>query len=117
MPLITNKNGKIMPNKPAPAPVAPSPPLQSNWVQHTKDFSQKNNVTFGAALSNTNNRCQYYDTMIDRTKYNRGPNMVQADHPAMHSFIPNLTPQDKKIKDEILVQTKRHMAGKKVNLK
>jgi hypothetical protein len=35
----------------------------------------------------------------------------------MHPFIPGLSASDKKIKDEILVQTKRHMCGKPVNFK
>jgi hypothetical protein len=30
----------------------------------------------------------------------------------MHPFIPNLTAADKKVKDEIYVQTKRAMCGK-----
>ena len=88
------------------------PIKQTNWIDHTKTFADKNNISFGDSLSNVNNRCQYYDTMIDRNKYDRGPNLLQPDHPAMHPFIPNLSPQDKKIKDEILVQTKRSMCGK-----
>jgi hypothetical protein len=41
--------------------------------------------------------------MIDRDKFNKGPNLLQPDYPAMHPFIPNLSPQEKKIKDEILI--------------
>ena len=112
MPIITNKNGKIVNPKAAPVATVVQPQAKTNWVEHTKQFSEKNNMSFGNSLSNVNNRCQYYDTMIDRNKFNRGPNLLQPDHPAMHGFIPNLTPQDKKIKDEILVQTKRSMCGK-----
>jgi hypothetical protein len=90
---------------------------KNNWIGHTKEFAQKNKVSYGEALSNTKNRCQYYDTMIDRSKYNRGPNLLQPDHPAMHPHIPNLSPQDKKIKDEIYIQTKRSMCGKKPSFK
>jgi hypothetical protein len=90
---------------------------KNNWIDHTKEFAQENKVTYGKALSNTKNRCQYYDTMIDRSKYQRGPNLLQPDHPAMHPYIPNLSPQDKKIKDEIFIQTKRSMCGKKPSFK
>ena len=89
----------------------------NKWIDHSKQFAKKNNISYGESLSNTNNRCQYYDTMIDRNKFNRGPNLLQPDHPAMHPFIPGLSASDKKIKDEILVQTKRHMCGKSVNFK
>jgi hypothetical protein len=89
----------------------------NKWIDHSKQFAKKNNISYGESLSNTNNRCQYYDTMIDRNKFNRGPNLLQPDHPAMHPFIPGLSSSDKKIKDEILVQTKRHMCGKPVNFK
>jgi hypothetical protein len=122
MATITNKNGKIasMNGKIiAPKPQSASTPKQviepikqTNWIDHTKTFADKNNISFGDSLSNVNNRCQYYDTMIDRNKYDRGPNLLQTDHPAMHPFIPNLSPQDRKIKDEIFVQTKRSMCGK-----
>lgn len=112
MPLITNKNGKILHKTSAPiTPVKTSLP-QTNWVEHTKTFASSNNMSFGESLSNVNNRCQYYDTMIDRNQYYRGPNLLQPDHPAMHPFIPNLTPSDKKVKDEIYIQTKRAMCGK-----
>ena len=90
---------------------------QTNWIGHTKEFAQKNKMSYGEALSNTKNRCQYYDTMIDRSKFQRGPNLLQPDHPAMHPYIPNLSPQDKKIKDEIYIQTKRSMCGKKPSFK
>jgi len=118
MPIIVNKSGKIVHKKVTEI----STPLQSQipqtiWIEHTKKFAQINNTSFGESLSNVNNRCQYYDTMIDRNKYNRGPNLLQPDHPAMHPFIPNLTAADKKIKDEILIQTKRSMCGKKTNFK
>ena len=123
MTIITNKNGKItsMNGKSLVPKTQSSLPLntnqspsfhQTNWIEHTKTFANKNNMSFGESLSNVDNRCQYYDTMIDRNKYNRGPNLLQPDHPAMHPFIPNLSPQDKKIKDEIYVQTKRSMSGK-----
>jgi hypothetical protein len=123
MTIVTNKNGKItsMNGKPIGHKIQPSPLMmnqpssslqQTNWVEHTKSFAKQNNMSFGESLSNVDNRCQYYDTMIDRNKYNRGPNLLQPDHPAMHPFIPNLSPQDKKIKDEIYVQTKRSMCGK-----
>ena len=117
MPTIVNKSGKIV-HKKAPE-ISRQPPQipQTNWVEHTKKFATTNNKSFGESLSNVNNRCQYYDTMIDRNKYNRGPNLLQPDHPAMHAFIPNLTATDKKIKDEILIQTKRSMCGKKTNFK
>lgn len=112
MPIITNKNGKIQ-HKANAYPVTPVKTIpQTNWIEHTKTFASTNNMSFGDSLSNVNNRCQYYDTMIDRDKFNRGPNLLQPDHPAMHPFIPNLTPTDKKIKDEIYVQTKRAMCGK-----
>jgi hypothetical protein len=112
MPIITNKNGKIQ-NKANAYPVTPVKKIpQTIWIEHTKTFASTNNMSFGDSLSNVNNRCQYYDTMIDRDKFNRGPNLLQPDHPAMHPFIPNLTPSDKKIKDEIYVQTKRAMCGK-----
>jgi hypothetical protein len=112
MPIITNKNGKIQhkANAYPPTPVKTIP--QTNWVEHTKTFASTNHMSFGDSLSNVNNRCQYYDTMIDRDKFNRGPNLLQPDHPAMHPFIPNLTAGDKKVKDEIYVQTKRAMCGK-----
>lgn len=90
---------------------------KNNWIGHTKEFAQKNKMSYGEALSNTKNRCQYYDTMIDRSKYYRGPNLLQPDHPAMHPYIPNLSPQNKKIKDEIYIQTKRSMCGKKPSFK
>jgi len=112
------ENGKIT-KKPSTKPTTNTPKQtepKGNWIQHTKEFAEKNNMTYGEALSNTNNRCQYYDKMIDRTKTYRGPNLLQADHQGMQGFIPNLTPEDKKIKDEILIQTKRHMAGKPFNL-
>ena len=112
MPIITNKNGKIQ-HKANAYPATPVKTIpQTNWVEHTKTFACTNNMSFGESLSNVNNRCQYYDTMIDRDKFNRGPNLLQPDHPAMHPFIPNLTPADKKVKDEIYVQTKRAMCGK-----
>ena len=118
MPVITNKNGKILRNTATPSVApAPAPQPKTNWIDHTKSFASANNMSFGESLSNVNNRCQYYDTMIDRNKYYRGPNLLQPDHPAMHPFIPNLTPQDKKIKDEILVQTKRSMCGKEPTFK
>ena len=110
---ITNNNGKIIAPKTAPTPKQAKKPIkQTNWIDHTKTFADKNNISFGDSLSNVNNRCQYYDTMIDRNKYDRGPNLLQPDHPAMKPFIPNLSPQDKKIQDEIFVQTKRRMCGK-----
>jgi len=122
MVIITNKNGKITSmNGKIIAPKTQSvitpkqvtePTKQTNWIDHTKTFADKNNMSFRDTLSNVNNRCQYYDTMIDRNKYDRGPNSLQPDHAAMHPFIPNLSPQDKKIKDEIFVQTKRAMCGK-----
>jgi len=115
---VTIEKGKIT-KKPSTNPTTNSPKQpepKGNWIQHTKEFAEKNNMSYGVALSNTNNRCQYYDKMIDRTKTYRGPNLLQADHPGMHPFIPNMTPQEKKIKDEILIQTKRHMAGKPFNL-
>jgi hypothetical protein len=43
--------------------------------------------------------------------------LLQPDHPAMHPFIPNLSASDKKIKDEIYVQTKRAMCGKSCTFK
>ena len=112
---ITSINGKFIAPKTQSAPTSKQviePIKQTNWIDHTKTFADKNNISFGDSLSNVNNRCQYYDTMIDRNKYDRGPNLLQPDHPAMHPFIPNLSPQDKKIKDEIFVQTKRSMCGK-----
>jgi len=122
MATITNKNGKITSmngkniapkTQSAPTPTQAIKPItQTNWIDHTKTFADKNNISFRNSLSNVNNRCQYYDTMIDRNKYDRGPNLLQPDHPAMHPFIPNLSPQNKKIKDEIFVQTKRSMCGK-----
>ena len=97
MPTIVNKSGKIV-HKNAPEISRPPPQIpQTNWIEHTKKFASTNNKSFGESLSNVNNRCQYYDTMIDRNKYNRGPNLLQPDHPAMHPFIPNLTAADKKI--------------------
>jgi hypothetical protein len=122
MATITNKNGKITSmNGKIIAPKIQSaqtpkqviePIKQTNWIDHTKTFADNNNITFRDSLSNVNNRCKYYDTMIDRNKYDRGPNLLQPDHPAMHPFIPNLSASDKKIKDEIYVQTKRAMCGK-----
>jgi hypothetical protein len=114
MSIIVNKSGKIvhMKNVPNGSLKETTSLPQTNWVEHTKKFAYTNNMSFGDSLSNVNNRCQYYDTMIDRNKYNRGPNLLQPDHPAMHPFIPNLTEADKKIKNEILVQTKRSMCGK-----
>jgi hypothetical protein len=117
MSIIVNKTGKIVHRKNLPNVSSIEPLPQTNWVEHTKQFSSINNMSFGESLSNVNNRCQYYDTMIDRNKYNRGPNLLQPDHPAMHPFIPNLTDADKKIKNEILVQTKRSMCGKKPTFK
>ncbi len=121
MTITTNKNGKLTSvngkklnstlTMPTPIPSQKAMP-QTNWVDHTKAFADKHNMSFGQSLSDVNNRCQYYDTMIDRNKFNRGPNLLQPDHPAMHSFIPNLSPEAKKIKDEIYVQTKRSMCGK-----
>jgi hypothetical protein len=111
MPVTTDKHGKIKRGS-TPTPTPPSTPVKTNWVDHTKTFATNNQISFGEALSNVDNRCQYYDTMIDRNKYNRGPHLLQPDHPAMHSFIPNLSASDKKIKDEIYVQTKRAMCGK-----
>ena len=116
MSLIKNKNGKIIRNNTV-IQINTSAPPKTNWVEHTKKFSKNNNLSYGESLSNVKNRCQYYDTMIDRNKFNRGPHMLQPDHPAMHPFIPNLSKADKKIKDEILIQTKRHMCSKNINLK
>lgn len=101
-----NKNKKVKNT------VSKTETTQTNWVDHTKTFASKNNMSFGESLSNVNNRAQFYDTMIDRDKFNRGPNLLQPDHPAMHPFIPNLSPQEKKMKDEIYIQTKRNMCGK-----
>ena len=116
MTLIVNKRGKIA--HPVQTPVAATQVTpKTNWIDHTKQFASDNNMSFGNSLSDFNNRCQYYDTMIDRNKYNRGPNLLQPDHPAMHSFIPNLSASDKKIKDEIYVQTKRAMCGKEHTFK
>jgi hypothetical protein len=89
----------------------------SNWCNHTKDFASANNTSFKNSLSNNTNRMDYYDTQIDRSKTSRGPFLLQSDHPAMHPFIPGLTPQQKSVKDEILIQTKRSMAGKEVQFK
>ena len=105
------------------------PKPENKWVDKTSQFAANNNMSFGEALSNANNRCQYYDAMIDRNKHFRGPNLLQPDHPAMQSqqvpfyfggsqvpstlgFIPGSTAQDKKLRDEILIQTKRSMCGK-----
>ena len=121
MSTITNKNGKLtrVNGKKLTSRVTTPSEIQyqqtmpqTNWIDHTKAFSEKNNMSFGQSLSDVNNRCQYYDTMIDRNKFNRGPNLLQPDHPAMHPFIPNLSAESKKIKDEIYVQTKRAMCGK-----
>ncbi len=112
---LTSVNGKKLNSKSSQIPcqqMIPQTMPQTNWIEHTKSFADKNNMSFGKSLSDVNNRCQYYDTMIDRNKFNRGPNLLQPDHPAMQPFIPNLSPQDKKIKDEIYVQTKRSMCGK-----
>jgi hypothetical protein len=119
MSTITVRNGKIVKKTVSPNASAKEmkKPQQTNWIEHTKQFSVNNNTSYSDSLSNTNNRCQYYDTMIERNKYNRGPNLLQPDHPGMHPFIPNLSPQEKKIKDEILVQTKRAMCGKKHSFK
>lgn len=125
MTTITNKNGKIIsmngknmiPTTKSSLSQQTSSVHQTNWIEHTKEFANKNNTSFGESLSNLHNRCQYYDTMIDRNKYNRGPNLLQPDHPAMHPFIPNLSSQEKKIKDEIYVQTKRSMCGKPATFK
>ena len=119
MPLITNKNGKISTSTTTtPLPTTQiKKTQQTNWIYHTKQFAANHNFSFGDSLSNTNNRCQYYDSMIDRNKYNRGPNLLQPDHPAMHPFLPNLTTQEKKVKEEIYVQTKRAMCGKKHSFK
>jgi hypothetical protein len=108
---IVNKRGQIVHPAQPPVTTAQVTP-KTNWIDHTKKFACENNMSFGNSLSDVNNRCQYYDTMIDRNKYNRGPNLLQPDHPAMHPFIPNLTEPDKKMKDEIYVQTKRAMCGK-----
>ena len=113
----TNKNGNIIRNNTTVPVVNTSTTSNTNWIDHTKKFSKDNNLSYGNSLSNVNNRCQYYDTMIDRNKFDRGPNMLQPDHPAMNPFIPNLSKEDKKIKDENLIQTKRHMSGKNTNLK
>ena len=117
MSTITVRNGRIVKKNVSHNATANKTSQQTNWIEHTKQFSVNNNISYGESLSNTNNRCQYYDTMIDRNKYNRGPNLLQPDHPAMHPFIPNLSSQEKKIKDEILVQTKRAMCGKKHSFK
>jgi hypothetical protein len=118
MSTITNKNGKIVLNKNSSHnATAIQTSRQTNWIKHTKQFSSNNNISYSKALSDTNNRCQYYDTMIDRKKFDRGPHLLQPDHPAMHPFIPNLSPQNKKIKDEIFVQTKRVMCGKTPSFK
>jgi hypothetical protein len=108
---IVNKRGQIVHPVQTPVTTAKVTPM-TNWIDHTKNFASDNNMSFGNSLSDVNNRCQYYDTMIDRNKYNRGPNLLQPDHPAMHPFIPNLSASDKKVKDEIYVQTKRAMCGK-----
>ena len=108
---IVNKKGQIVHPVQTPVTTAQVTPM-TNWIDHTKNFASDNNMSFGNSLSDVNNRCQYYDTMIDRNKYNRGPNLLQPDHPAMHPFIPILSASDKKIKDEIYVQTKRAMCGK-----
>ena len=112
MSLVVNKNGKIVRGSSMPPVTPPQPKPQTNWIDHTKSYACRNNKTFGESLSSIDNRCQYYDTMIDRSKYNRGPGLLQPDHPAMHPYISNLSPSDKKIKDEIYVQTKRSMCGK-----
>ena len=108
---IVNNRGQIVHPSQTPVTTTQVKP-NTNWIDHTKKFASDNNMSFGNSLSDVNNRCQYYDTMIDRNKYNRGPNLLQPDHPAMHPFIPNLSASDKKIKDEIYVQTKRAMCGK-----
>jgi len=36
-------------------------------------------MSFGESLSNVNNRSQYYDTMIDRNKFNKGANLLKSD--------------------------------------
>lgn len=91
--------------------------MSSNWINHTKEFSQKNNVNYKEALSNPQNRMQYYDTQIDRSKFNRVPHMLQPDHPAMQPYIQNSNAQQQKIINEITIQTKRHMAGKTIKFK
>jgi len=74
MPIITNKNGKIVRNTGIPTVTTTTiQPNQTNWIDHTKQFATNNNMSYGQSLSNVNNRCQYYDTMIDRSKFDRGP--------------------------------------------
>lgn len=115
---IVNKRGQIVHPAQTPATAKPAPAKPpTNWIEHTKQFASNNNISFANSLSNVQNRCQYYDSMIDRNQYNRGPNLLQPDHPAMQPFIPNLSPSDKKIKDEIYVQTKRAMCGKSPTFK
>tara|TARA_B100000902_G_C27283163_1_gene902960 strand:- start:1653 stop:2006 length:354 start_codon:yes stop_codon:yes gene_type:complete len=113
--IVNKKRKNVHPIQP-PVPTTQVTP-NTNWIAHTKKFASDNDKSFGNSLSDFNNRCQYYDTMIDRNKYNKGPNVLQPDHPAMHPFIPNLSASDKKIKDEIYVQTKRAMCGKKSTFK
>jgi len=139
MSLIVNKNGKsksvttkttvTTTTTKTTTTKTSAPKPENKWVDKTSQFAANNNMSFGEALSNVNNRCQYYDTMIDRNKYFRGPNLLQPDHPAMQSqqppfyfggsqvpsalgFVPGSTAQDKKLRDEILIQTKRSMCGK-----
>ncbi len=91
--------------------------MSNSWVQHTKDYSSKNGTSYKESLSSYTNRASYYDTQIDRSKFNRGPHLLQPDHPAMHPYIPNSTPEQRKITQEIHIQTKRSMAGKPVQFK
>jgi hypothetical protein len=92
-------------------------PTNNKWINETKSFASKNNISYGEALNNTKNREQYYDSMIDRTKFYRGPNMLQPDHPSKKPFIPGESEADRKLRDEIHIQTKRHMAGLPVKFK
>jgi len=98
MSIIVNKNGKIVRGSSNPPVISQQQPKsQTNWIDHTKSYAYNNDMSFGQSLSSKDNRCQYYDTMIDRNMYNRGSGLLQLDHPAMHHYIPNLSPSDKNI--------------------
>jgi len=81
------------------------------WEEHTKKFAKKNKITYKDALSNIDNRQSYYDSQIDKSKHKLTLKCLKTD-----DIFLNLTKEQQQVKDEIVIQIKRSLAGKSFDL-
>ena len=80
------------------------------WEEHTKKFAKKNNITYKEALSNVENRQLYYESQIDKSVHKATLKCLKSDE----LFLGKT--KDKELKDEIVTQIKRSLAGKSFDL-